>query len=208
MVIEDLSQYDIDPEAFLSGDVGDIYELVKIPVLSSQEERDLFSVLEEVPDNEAVKKRIIGSNLKLVLFMALKYITWGRYNGFQLMDLFREGYLGLYRAMEDFDISTGYKFSTYACWWIRNRMQRAVMNKGTIIRLPVHLVGETRKFKRKETELFQLNGKNPTIEQIAAHLQISLEKARKLHEVMQNTLVSSLEQPLTRDKGPEDELTF
>ena len=168
-------------------------EIGKIPLLTYEQENDLAERMVN-GDNEA-KKQLIESNLRLVVSIAKKYI--GR--GMHFLDLIQEGNLGLIKAVDKFDQSKGYKFSTYATWWIRQAITRAIADQARTIRIPVHMVETINKLIRTSRHLLQTLGREPTSEEIAAELEMPVEKVREVLKVAQEPI--SLETPV----GEEDE---
>ena len=168
-------------------------EIGKIPLLTAEEELELAKKISE-GDAEA-KKRMIEANLRLVVSVAKHYL--GR--GMQLLDLIQEGNLGLLKAVEKFDYTKGYKFSTYATWWIRQSITRAVADQARTIRIPVHMVETINRVSRTSRALVQELGREPTIAEISAHLGISEEKIAEVMKIAQDPV--SLETPV----GEEDD---
>ena len=168
-------------------------EIGKIPLLSFEEENVLAERM--VNGDAEAKKQLIESNLRLVVSIAKKYI--GR--GMQFLDLIQEGNLGLIKAVDKFDQTKGYKFSTYATWWIRQAITRAIADQARTIRIPVHMVETINKLIRTSRHLLQTLGREPTPEEIAAELEMPVEKVREVLKVAQEPI--SLETPV----GEEDE---
>lgn len=168
-------------------------EIGKIPLLSFEEENSLAERM--VNGDQEAKKQLIESNLRLVVSIAKKYI--GR--GMQFLDLIQEGNLGLIKAVDKFDQTKGYKFSTYATWWIRQAITRAIADQARTIRIPVHMVETINKLIRTSRHLLQTLGREPTPEEIAAELEMPVEKVREVLKVAQEPI--SLETPV----GEEDE---
>lgn len=168
-------------------------EIGKIPLLTYEEENMLAEKM--VKGDKEAKKKLIESNLRLVVSIAKKYI--GR--GMNFLDLIQEGNLGLIKAVDKFDQSKGYKFSTYATWWIRQAITRAIADQARTIRIPVHMVETINKLIRTSRHLLQTLGREPTPEEIAAELEMSVEKVREVLKVSQEPI--SLETPV----GEEDE---
>ena len=191
--IEDL-QKELEALTMLTeGSVSDpvrmyLKEIGRIPLLIFKEEIDLAKRVEK-GDNEA-KKKLINSNLRLVVSIAKKYI--GR--GLSLLDLIQEGNQGLIRAVEKYDWRRGYKFSTYATWWIRQSVTRAIADQARTIRIPVHMVENINRFLRSQRKLMQELGREPTPEEVAKVLGIEPDKALEIIKISQNP--ASLEAPV------------
>jgi RNA polymerase primary sigma factor len=163
-------------------------EIGRYPLLTAAEEVELAKRIER-GDLEA-KERMINSNLRLVVSIAKRY----QGHGLSLLDLIQEGILGLIRAVEKFDYRKGYKFSTYATWWIRQAVQRGYQNRARTIRVPVHVADLERKAARAERELATKLGRAPTEEEVAAEAKISLEKLQQAREAMRS--LTSLDRPI------------
>lgn len=167
-------------------------EIGKIPLLTAEEEVELAKRMEQ-GDTEA-KRKLIESNLRLVVSIAKKYI--GR--GMLFLDLIQEGNLGLIRAVEKFDYRKGYKFSTYATWWIRQAITRAIADQARTIRIPVHMVETINKVLRVSRQLVQELGREPTIEEIAKAIDMPPEKVEEILKVAQEPV--SLETPIGEEE--------
>lgn len=167
-------------------------EIGKVPLLSAEEEIDLAQRM-EVGDEEA-KKRLAEANLRLVVSIAKRYV--GR--GMLFLDLIQEGNLGLIKAVEKFDYTKGYKFSTYATWWIRQAITRAIADQARTIRIPVHMVETINKLIRVSRQLLQELGREPTPEEIAEEMSMPVERVREILKISQEPV--SLETPI----GEED----
>ncbi len=163
-------------------------EIGRVPLLTAEEEVDLAVRMAE--GDEYARKRLSEANLRLVVSIAKRYV--GR--GMQFLDLIQEGNLGLIKAVEKFDHTKGFKFSTYATWWIRQAITRAIADQARTIRIPVHLVETINKVKKVNSLLLHKNGHEPTSEQIAAELDMPVEKVREIMRVAQEPV--SLETPI------------
>jgi RNA polymerase primary sigma factor len=165
-----------------TGEIADatgqyLHDIGPRPLLSSEEEQHMAMQIKA--GNEQARQQFIEANLKLVMSVAKRY--QGR--GLALEDLIQEGNLGLLRAVEKFDSERGYKFSTYAFWWIRQAITRAIADQGRTIRLPVHLGDKLNRLKGSSLRLQQELGRQPTIEELAEHMHISAEKVQELMRV-------------------------
>ena len=170
-------------------------EIGRIPLLTAQQEIELARRIEAGGAEGAVAKRkLTQANLRLVVSIAKKYV--GR--GMLFLDLIQEGNLGLIRAAEKFDHSRGYKFSTYATWWIRQAITRAIADQARTIRIPVHMVETINKLKKITRNLAQTKGRKPTEEEIAEAMEISLAKLREIVKVAQEPV--SLETPVGKEE--------
>ena len=168
-------------------------EIGKIPLLTYEEEADLAKKI--MDGDEDAKKKLAESNLRLVVSIAKKYV--GR--GMLFLDLIQEGNMGLIKAVEKFDYNKGFKFSTYATWWIRQAITRAIADQARTIRIPVHMVETINKLIRTSRQLLQQNGREPTPEEIAKEMEISPEKVMEIQKIAQDPV--SLETPI----GEEDD---
>ena len=168
-------------------------EIGRIPLLSFEEELELAQRVLE--NDEEAKQKLAESNLRLVVSIAKKYV--GR--GMLFLDLIQEGNMGLIKAVEKFDYKKGYKFSTYATWWIRQAITRAIADQARTIRIPVHMVETINKLIRTSRHLLQLLGREPTPEEIAKEMEISVEKVMEIQKIAQDPV--SLETPI----GEEDD---
>ena len=167
-------------------------EIGKVPLLTAQEEVILAKRIEA--GDLAAKQRLVESNLRLVVSIAKKYI--GR--GMQFLDLIQEGNLGLIRAVEKFDYRKGYKFSTYATWWIRQAITRAIADQARTIRIPVHMVETINKLIRVQRQLLQEYGREPTPDEIAELMEFTPEKVREILKISQEPV--SLETPIGEEE--------
>ena len=209
-IIEDIENIDFDQiaeeEAKKSdgkGDSGDsvsiddpvkvyLKEIGRVPLLTPEEEIELAIKIAE-GDIQA-KKRLSEANLRLVVSIAKRYL--GR--GMQFLDLIQEGNLGLIKAVEKFDYTKGFKFSTYATWWIRQAITRAIADQARTIRIPVHMVETINKVKKVSTQILHEKGHEPSSEEIAEKLDISVEKVREIVRVAQEPV--SLETPIGEEE--------
>ena len=202
--LEDLKEVEdikVDDNSFASLDginVDDpvrmyLREIGKIPLLTYEEELDLAQKVLE--GDEEAKKKLSESNLRLVVSIAKKYV--GR--GMLFLDLIQEGNMGLIKAVEKFDYKKGYKFSTYATWWIRQAITRAIADQARTIRIPVHMVETINKLIRTSRLLLQRLGREPSPEEIAEELEMPVEKVMEIQKIAQDPV--SLETPI----GEEDD---
>ena len=167
-------------------------EIGKVPLLSAEEEIDLAQRMEE--GDEDAKKRLAEANLRLVVSIAKRYV--GR--GMLFLDLIQEGNLGLIKAVEKFDYRKGYKFSTYATWWIRQAITRAIDDQARTIRIPVHMVETINKLIRVSRQLLQELGREPTPEEIAEEMNMGVERVREILKISQEPV--SLETPIGEEE--------
>ncbi|MBO4214000.1 MAG: RNA polymerase sigma factor RpoD [Lachnospiraceae bacterium] len=167
-------------------------EIGKVPLLTAQEEIELAKRLED-GDAEA-KKRLAEANLRLVVSIAKRYV--GR--GMLFLDLIQEGNLGLIKAVEKFDYKKGFKFSTYATWWIRQAITRAIADQARTIRIPVHMVETINKLIRVSRQLLQELGREPTPEEIAKEMNLSVDRVREILKISQEPV--SLETPIGEEE--------
>ena len=168
-------------------------EIGRVPLLSSDEEVELAVLISD--GNEYAKKRLTEANLRLVVSIAKRYV--GR--GMHFLDLIQEGNVGLIKAVEKFDHSKGFKFSTYATWWIRQAITRAIADQARTIRIPVHMVETINRLKKVQSQLLHESGKEPTEEMIAQKMELSVERVREIMRVAQEPV--SMETPI----GPEED---
>lgn len=167
-------------------------EIGKIPLLTTEEEIELAKRM-ELGDEEA-KKCLAEANLRLVVSIAKRYV--GR--GMQFLDLIQEGNLGLIKAVEKFDYTKGYKFSTYATWWIRQAITRSIADQARTIRIPVHMVETINRLIRTSRQLLQELGREPTAEEIAEKMDIPVERVREIRKISQEPV--SLETPIGEEE--------
>lgn len=167
-------------------------EIGKVPLLSAEEEIELAKRMEE--GDEEAKKKLAEANLRLVVSIAKRYV--GR--GMLFLDLIQEGNLGLIKAVEKFDYRKGYKFSTYATWWIRQAITRAIADQARTIRIPVHMVETINKLIRVSRQLLQELGREPLPEEIAEEMDIPVERVREILKISQEPV--SLETPIGEEE--------
>jgi len=172
-------------------------EIGKYPLLSGQEERDLAKRITE-GDSEA-RNLLARANLRLVVSIAKKYV--GRSPDLTLLDLIQEGNLGLFKAVDKFDFTKGFKFSTYATWWIRQAITRALADQSRTIRIPVHMVETIAKYKQVSRRLAQDLGRDPLAEEVALEMGVEVEKIYQIEKIDQDTV--SLESPVGSDDGED-----
>ncbi len=196
--VEDIKLDELDVSNIEGVSVDDpvrmyLKEIGRIPLLSFEEELELAKRILE--DDEEAKQKLAESNLRLVVSIAKKYV--GR--GMLFLDLIQEGNMGLIKAVEKFDYKKGFKFSTYATWWIRQAITRAIADQARTIRIPVHMVETINKLIRISRHLLQLLGREPTPEEIAEEMEIPVEKVMEIQKIAQDPV--SLETPI----GEEDD---
>lgn len=167
-------------------------EIGRVPLLSPEEEIELAMKIAD--GDEKAKKRLSEANLRLVVSIAKRYL--GR--GMHFLDLIQEGNLGLIKAVEKFDYTKGFKFSTYATWWIRQAITRAIADQARTIRIPVHMVETINKVKKVSSQLLHQNGHEPAAEDVAAVLDLPVEKVREIMRVAQEPV--SLETPIGEEE--------
>ena len=194
------SEHDEDDESLLSVDGINIDDPVKVylkeigrvPLLTPEEEVELAERMAK--GDPAARKRLSEANLRLVVSIATRYV--GR--GMQFLDLIQEGNLGLIKAVEKFDYTKGFKFSTYATWWIRQAITRAIADQARTIRIPVHMVETINKVKKVSSQLLHKNGHDPSAEEIAEELDMPIDKVREIMRVAQEPV--SLETPIGEEE--------
>ena len=196
-VLNNTPEEEIDisvPEGISIDDPVRMYlkEIGKVPLLSAEEEIELAKRMEQ--GDVAAKKRLSEANLRLVVSIAKRYV--GR--GMLFLDLIQEGNMGLIKAVEKFDYRKGYKFSTYATWWIRQAITRAIADQARTIRIPVHMVETINKLIRVSRQLLQQYGREPQPEEIAAEMGISEDKVREIMKIAQEPV--SLETPIGEEE--------
>ncbi|KKP92618.1 MAG: RNA polymerase sigma factor [candidate division WS6 bacterium GW2011_GWC1_36_11] len=169
-----------------------LYEIGRIPLLTGEEERILAQRIEK--GDEEATQLLITANLRLVVSIAKKYSK----SGLELLDLIQEGNIGLMRAVEKFDYTKGFKFSTYATWWIRQAITRAIADQARTIRVPVHMIETINKFNKVNNSLTTRLGRPPKDEEIAKEMDIELEKVAEIRKIKQNP--TSLSTPIGEEK--------
>ena len=202
---DDFDDFDIDtPKTAEMGAVDDkivniddpvkvyLKEIGTVPLLTPEEEIEL--AIRIASDDKNAKKRLAEANLRLVVSIAKRYV--GR--GMQFLDLIQEGNLGLIKAVDKFDYTKGFKFSTYATWWIRQAITRAIADQARTSRIPVHMVETINKVKKTSSQLLHKNGRDPTAEEIAKELNMSVDKVRDIMRVAQEPV--SLETPIGEEE--------
>ena len=199
VIAENPDAKEIDLEATISKNIAVddpvrmyLKEIGKVPLLTAQEEIDLAKRMEQ--GDEYAKQKLCEANLRLVVSIAKKYV--GR--GMLFLDLIQEGNLGLIKAVDKFDWTKGYKFSTYATWWIRQAITRSIADQARKIRIPVHMVETINKLIRVSRQLLQEEGREPTPDEIASEMGISVEKVREILKISQEPV--SLETPIGEEE--------
>ena len=199
VVAENPEAKEIDLESTLSKNIAVddpvrmyLKEIGKVPLLSADEEVELAKRMEA--GDEYAKQKLCEANLRLVVSIAKKYV--GR--GMLFLDLIQEGNLGLIKAVDKFDWTKGYKFSTYATWWIRQAITRSIADQARTIRIPVHMVETINKLIRVSRQLLQENGREPTPDEIAVEMGITVEKVREILKIAQEPV--SLETPIGEEE--------
>lgn len=207
--MDNIEEEEIDlsvPEGIAIDDPVRMYlkEIGKVPLLSSEEEIELANRIEQ--GDQVAKKKLAEANLRLVVSIAKRYV--GR--GMLFLDLIQEGNLGLIKAVEKFDYRKGFKFSTYATWWIRQAITRAIADQARTIRIPVHMVETINKLIRVQRQLLQELGRDPFPEEIAKVMDLPVEKVREIQKIAQEPV--SLETPIGEEEDshlgdfiPDDE---
>ena len=196
--ILDYSERDYDDDADASELLPDdtvksfLKDIGKIPLLSAEEEIKLAERMKN--GDEAAKNRLIEANLRLVVSIAKKYVR----RGMQFLDLIQEGNMGLIKAVEKFDYTKGFKFSTYATWWVRQAITRAIADQARTIRIPVHMVETITRVKKAQSQLLHENGAEPNEDEIAEFLGMSVEKVREIIRIAQDPV--SLETPIGEEE--------
>ncbi len=185
---------DFDSDAMLADDSVKLYlkEIGRIPLLTTEEE---IGLAERMANGDPyAKKRLSEANLRLVVSIAKKYVR----RGMQFLDLIQEGNMGLIKAVEKFDYTKGFKFSTYATWWIRQSITRAIADQARTIRIPVHMVETITKVKKAQSQLLHENGCEPSEDEIAESIGMSTDKVREIIRIAQDPV--SLETPIGEEE--------
>ena len=191
---EEMNETEAMADTFSTDDPVRMYlkEIGKVPLLTPEEEQELAKRMAE--GDEEAKRRMAEANLRLVVSIAKRYV--GR--GMLFLDLIQEGNLGLIKAVEKFDYTKGYKFSTYATWWIRQAITRAIADQARTIRIPVHMVETINKVKKVSSQLLHEYGHDPSAEEIAERLDMPVDKVREIMRVAQEPV--SLETPIGEEE--------
>lgn len=197
VVLKNNGEIDVDatvPKSLSTDDAVRMYlkEIGKVPLLTGEQERELAIRMEQ--GDEDAKKKLCESNLRLVVSIAKRYLN----RGLSFLDLIQEGNLGLIKAVDKFDYTKGYKFSTYATWWIRQAITRSIADQARTIRIPVHMVETINKLIRISRQLLQELGREPTSEEIAKEMGITVEKVREIKKISQDPV--SLETPIGEEE--------
>lgn len=199
-----LNDFDVEDDLNKALELGDesgaiddpvkihLREIGKIPLLSAEEEVELAERIAQ--GDEQARDRLIVANMRLVVSIAKHYV--GR--GMPLLDLIQEGYSGLIKAVEKFDHTKGYKFSTYATWWIRQSITRAIADQARTIRIPVHMVETISRVKKMQNKLLHENGHEPTVDEVATELNMTPDKVREIIRIAQDPV--SLESPVGEEE--------
>lgn len=201
---DEITKEELEKAAEVEGDVPDAVQMYlkaigKTALLTGQEEKDLAKRAES--GDEEARQRLIRANLRLVVSIAKRYVN--RTPHLSILDLIQEGNIGLSKAVEKFDYRRGFKFSTYATWWIRQAITRALADQSRTIRIPVHMVETISKYTQAKRRLMQELGRDPLAEEIAIEMELPVEKVRHIQKISQE--VMSLEQPIGDE---EDESTL
>lgn len=200
---EDISDEELNKALVFEGEIPDavqsyLKEIGQTPLLSKEEEKELAKRASQ--GDEEARQRLIKANLRLVVSIAKRYIN--RTPHLSILDLIQEGNIGLSRAVEKFDYRKGFKFSTYATWWIRQAITRALADQSRTIRIPVHMVETISKYTQVRRQLIQELGRDPLAEEIAAEMGIDVDKVRQIQKISQEVL--SIETPV----GDEEDSTL
>ncbi len=199
LAVEEIPTEDFEDDIGIEGVALDdpvklyLKEIGRVPLLTAEEEIDLAMKIAD--GNDKAKKRLTEANLRLVVSIAKRYV--GR--GMHFLDLIQEGNVGLIKAVEKFDYTKGFKFSTYATWWIRQAITRAIADQARTIRIPVHMVETINRLKKAHSQLLHENGYDPSEEQLAEFMGLTVERVREIMRVAQEPV--SMETPI----GPEED---